>query len=615
MTSRLRPTTRRRPRFSLGDEDRQGALVVAAFAVVVGLLIVLLVGAWALSFYQTNLRPVANVGGYEISPGLARDRGNLLNLRITREKNRVLEARTADEIDSQAAAARLQELSTQDEELQFTAVENLIDIVYQSQLAAEMNLTPTDEEVVQREAHEMSGVERRHVRLITIEPEVSEGATGATFRQQREAREQANSARAELLAGTPFDQVHARYSNDDDLPEGGDLGFISRANGLDATLRNRLFELEAGEVSEVIRGQDGDYRVAQVVEVRTGAEDPGFRADLEQRLSIQNYRHFLAWEIASERLQARIMGDALNGTHEQVRLGHIRIDNVSPADEIGGEDEDQVHYSEILFSPDDDPIEAPNLAEDDPAWEVARQEAEAALAELRAIEDETARLDRFREIAREDSDNEGTGDEGGDAGPVTSDIPPSEVAEVLFDQQHEPEMLLDAVRAENGYYLLWFHERLDPPSERLEQLTQALAQAEVDWAALVTEYSDDVQSRDEQGEIGWWTQSMLNQIDDELGDDVFQLPVEGIHEPVGLGSSTHVFRVFERAEREIDADQARFIRTSHFEDWYSDRKDEAEQDGTIRRTDDEPDEDPGTDLGEDFELEPGIDEGEDEELP
>jgi parvulin-like peptidyl-prolyl isomerase len=620
MTSRPRPTTRptprRRSRFSLGDEDRQSALILGAFVAVIVLLVVLLLGAWGLSYYEANLRAVANVGGLEIRPDMARDRAALMALRLDREQNRVIEARAADEIDSATAQARITQLQTQREELGFTATENLIDIIYQSQLAAEMNIVVTPDDVAAREDREMAAAERRHVRVVVIRPEVSEGAVSATFTQQREARERAEQARAELEGGRPFEEVAAEYTTVEDLPNDGDFGFISRISALDRALVERLFELDEGQVTQVIRGDDGDYRVGQLVEIRAGGGDVAFRQSVQERLSIDRYRQFMEWEIASERLQQRIMAEALEGTHGQVHLAHIRIDNVSPDDEIGGEDEDQVHYSEILFAPNDDPVEAPELDEDDPAWAEAEADAEGIADELRAIEDTTERLDRFREIARDESDNEGTAAEGGDAGAVTRDIPPSEVADILFDEQHEEETLIGPVRAENGFYLLWFHERQDPPSQRLEQLSEALDQPSIDWDALVEEFSDDAQSRDEGGQIGWWTQPMLNQIQDELGDEVFGLQVGGTTEPVGLGSSTHVFRVVERAERAVDADQARFIRTTHFEDWYSDRKDEAEDDGTIRRTDESPDEDPGADfgegiddLGEDFEV-PGIDEGE-----
>ncbi|HVM30071.1 MAG TPA: peptidylprolyl isomerase [Candidatus Limnocylindrales bacterium] len=619
--SRLRPTTRRRSRFSLGDEDRRSALIVGGFAAVIGLLVLLLLGAWALNFYQTNIRAVANVGGFEVSPGLVRDRASLELLRLTREEDRVVEARAADELTSSQAATRLQELSTRREELRFTSTESLIDLVYQSQLAAEMDITVSQEEVAAREAREMSGVERRHVRVISIEPETSEGATGPTFGQQRAARERAGQALAQLQQGVPFEQVEAEFGNDDSLAEGGDLGFISRFNPLDFALLNRLFELEPNEHTQVIRGQDGNYYIGQLVEVRPGTEDQVFRSRVQERLSIETYRQFLAWEIAAERLEQRVTAEALEGTHEQVRLAHIRIDNVSPDDEIGGEDQDEVRYSEILFSPGDDPIEAPNLDEDDPAWAEAEQQAQQVADELEAIEDETEQLERFREIAREQSDSEGSAAEGGDAGAVTREIPPSEVADALFDQQHEEETLIGPVRAENGYYLLWFHERLDPPAERLAQLREALDQPTIDWEALVEEYSDDTQSRDEGGEIGWFTRAMLNQIQDEVGDTVFALETGGIADPIGLGNSTHVFRVVERAEREIDADMARFIRgqpgtgTGHFDDWYADRKDQAEADGTIRRTDQEPDTDPGIDFGEEpgevpgIDEEPGLDEG------
>ncbi|HWH37612.1 MAG TPA: peptidylprolyl isomerase [Candidatus Limnocylindrales bacterium] len=609
MTSRLRPTTRRRPRFSLADEDRQTFLVNVAFIGVIILGLLILVGAGALAYWEANLRPIANVGGVELRPDLVRDRQNLLLLRLNREENQIVQARAEDEIDSATAAQKINDVATRREELGFTAEEDLIDIIFKSQLAAQMGITVSAEDLAQREAEELSGVERRHVQVIVIQPETSEGAVGPTFAQQRAALERAEQARAALAAGQAFEDVAEQYNDDDTLPNGGDLGFITRANALETTLRQRLFQLAEGEVTPVLRGDDADYRIGRVVEIKPGGDDPTFRTEIEQRMSIERYRQFLEWEIAAERLERQVMQEALDATPEQLRLAHIRLENVLPDEDIAGDDEDQVSYSEIVYAPNDDMTTAPELDEDDPAWGEAEAEAEAAADELRAIEDQAERLERFREIAREISDNETTAVDGGEVGAVERDIMPSDIGDLLFDQQHGDETLLGPVRADAGWYLVWFHERRDPPSQRLEQLRQAIQQPGPDWEALVTEYSDDTQSRDGGGEIGWWTQSMLNQISEGLGDDLFELAVNAIHEPVGIGNSTHVFKVLERDSRPIDADQARFIRSSHFEEWYSDRKDQAEQDGTIRRADEVPDggEDPGFDEGGDGLEDPGGD--------
>ncbi|CAN5690313.1 hypothetical protein BH23CHL7_BH23CHL7_13870 [soil metagenome] len=587
----------------MGDEDRQTFLVNVIFVGIIVLGLLVLVGVGVMAYYNANLRPIASVGGVELRPDMQRDLQSLSLVRLQREENRIIQARAEDEIDSATAQLKIGQVSTQRQELDFSAEENLVDIVFKSHLAAGLGITISADDVAQRETQEFATVERRHVQVIAIEAETSEGAIGPTFAQSRAALERADEARLALVGGQPFAELAEQYNDDDELRNNGDLGPITRANALEPALLDRLFDLEAGDVSEVIRGDDGNYRFGRVVEIQPGSPDPTFKSEVEQRLSVDRYRQFLEWEIAAERLERQIERDAFEATPDQVRLAHIRLDNVLPDEEIAGDDEDQVHFSEIVFAPGDSMEDAPGLDAGDPAWADAQAEADAVAAELRAIEDSTARLDRFREIAREDSDNEGTATDGGDAGSLDRETVQSEIEVVLFDGEHEPETLIGPVRTEAGWYLLWFHERKDPPSQRLKQLEAAIAQANPDWPALVTEYSDDTQSRDDEGDIGWWTQSMFNQLEDGLGDDIFELPVGAIHEPVGIGNSTHVFRVQEHATRAIDADQARFMRAGFFEDWYSERKDEAEQDGTIRRAEEPLDDDdgdlPGVDVGED----------------
>jgi parvulin-like peptidyl-prolyl isomerase len=522
-SSRLRPTTRRRQRFSLGDEDRQTFLVNALFAVIIVIGLLILVGAAGLAYYNANLRPIASVGGVELRPDMQRDLQRLTLVRLQREENRVVQARAADEIDSATAQQKISAIGTRREEASASAEENLIDLVFKSQLAAAAGISVTAEDVAERQAQEFSTVERRHVQVIMVEAETSDGATGPTFAQGRAALDRAEQARAALIAGRPFAEVAAEYNDDESLRDNGDLGPITRANGLEPSLLNRLFELDAGGVSEIIRGDDGKYRFGRVVEVQPGSPDPTLQTEVEQQLSLDRYRQFLEWQIGAERLEHQIEREALDATPVQVRLTHIRLDNVLPDDEIAGDDQDQVHFSEIVYAPNDSMEDAPNLGEGDPAWAAAQAEADAAAAELRAIEDETARLERFRDIAREDSDNESSAADGGDAGSLDQETMQSEVGEVLFEQQHEPESLIGPVKTEAGWYLLWFHERKDPPSQRLEQLKAAIARPNPDWPALVAQFSDDTLNRDDGGEIGWWTQLMLNQVDDGLGDDIFEL--------------------------------------------------------------------------------------------
>jgi parvulin-like peptidyl-prolyl isomerase len=599
MTSRLRPATRQRRRLSLGDEDRRTFLVNAGFAAVIGGLVVLLIGAFAWTYYEQNLRPVARVGNVELRPDMVLDRLELLRLRIDREQRRLRQAVVDGEIDTAIAAQRTQALQAELDELEAQSEEGLIDLIFQAQLAAERDITISEADIDARLAEESAGVERRHVHVIAVEPETTDDELGPTYSERNAARERAAAALAELAAGRPFAEVAAEYSTDPSAANGGDLGLISRSNSLDETLLEEAFKLAEGGTTDVVRGQDATYRIAHVSQVQLAAQEQGFLNDVLDQVSRERYRQFLGWEVAADRLRESVIAELLGGAVEQLHLAHIRIDT---ADETGDEpNEGEVYYSEILFAPNDRPEDAPDLPADDPAWAAAEADAEAFHEELMAIVDPLQRLERFRAIAREVSDSSITAADGGDAGFVTRGLLPEEVAVALFDTEHQPDTLLEPVRSESAWYLLWFHERRKSPTERLADLQAALAQPDADFAALVTEYSDDEQSRDDGGDIGWWTRAMLDQVDAELADKLYALAAPAVSEPVELGNATHVFKILEKTQRDHDADQVWFLRSDAFESWYSDRKDEAEANDVIVRADEV--DDPGIDIPTDVPTE------------
>jgi parvulin-like peptidyl-prolyl isomerase len=595
MLSRLRPSTRRR--FSLADEDRRTFLVNLAFAGVIVGLVVLLVGVAAWTYYVQNLRPVASVAGVEIPPGMVTDRFELAELRITREEARLRQAVTDNEIDPTTAQQRSQQLQAELDELQASAEESLIDLLFQEHLARDRGITVTPADIDARLAEELAGVERRRVQMIIVEPDAAD-PDAPTYGEREAARLRAEEALRELNSGASFAEVAREYSTDQVTAPDGELGVISSSNPLDDTFRGDLFDLEQGETTDVIRGADGAYRIGRVTEIMPGGEERRFLDDVLERMSMERYRQFLAWEISADRLRDNLAEELLGGAVEQLRLSHIRIDTTAEASDE--EDEGEVHYSEILVAPNDEPDDAPELPEDDPAWAAAEQEAQEIFDELNAIIDIGQRQERFRALAREKSDSLITGEDGGDAGFVGRDLLPEEVGNALFDEELEADQLLGPVRDENGFYVLWFHERREPAAKRLADLKAALEQPDPDWSELVAEYSDDDQSRDEDGDIGWWTRAMLDQVDADLADKLFVLSGGDISPAIELGNSTHVFLIAEDTQRELDADQRWFLRNDAFEMWYGDRKEEAEDSGVIRRADEED--------------EPGVDDFSDEEL-
>src|SRR5215210_8407244 len=149
MTSRLRPITRPRRSFrpSLGDEDRQQFIVTALFAGLIVLAVLLLLGAFAVSWYNENLRPVAHVGSVDILPSTVRERAALLQRRFSREEGQLRVAQQNGDITLEQLTERATEISQEVQQLGTAAVEGLIDDIYKSQLAAERGITVTDADI------------------------------------------------------------------------------------------------------------------------------------------------------------------------------------------------------------------------------------------------------------------------------------------------------------------------------------------------------------------------------------------------------------------------------------------------------------------------------------
>jgi parvulin-like peptidyl-prolyl isomerase len=585
----------------LQGEDRQRIVVTAIFAAIIAVLVIFLVGAVALAYYEANIRPVARVGAVEIGPGLVRERAALLRNRIEREEARLTPAQMNNEIDAETAAQLREQLNTQRGEIDVVAIEGLIDLIYQSQLAAEMGIAVGDADVEQRLTQETSGVERRRVLAIFVEPETEEEGAEPSLRDVRLARERAEQALAEIEAGREWAEVAREFSTDPSRDAGGDYGVVTDLAAVDTAWSDELFRLPEGGTTPVVAGGDNIFRIGRVVEIIEAGPEPGALEAVLKGLSESTYRLFLRYELAAERLRQQVEAEALAGTPEQVFLAHISIEGTEGSEV---DDEGEVHYSEIVYAPGDDIESAPDLDAEDPAWEVARVEAQAAFDELSEITDRDALAERFAATAREESDSP-SAEEDGDQGFFARDLMPDPIAEVLFDEELEEGELVGPVRSDAGYVVLLFQERRGSPAARLAALTSALAEPDADFAELARELSDSESDSEEGGELRWFTREELAGIDETLAEAAFDLQPGEVSEPLTLGEGTEILTVLDRAERPFDATQVRGIRlgdglaSGAFEDWYAPRKDEAVENGVIVGAGGDEGDEPGFD-DEDF---------------
>ena len=125
-----------------------------------------------------------------------------------------------------------------------------------------------------------------------------------------------------------------------------------------------------------------------------------------------------------------------------------------------------VRASHILYSPNHDPSGARTLDPSDPAWAVAKTQADVAYASLTAITDRQARMVASAARARADSDDTGSGRDGGDLGAFTRDLMVEPFGDAIFDAGPlTPGDILPPVRTEFGWHVIMYTgEGSDTPS-------------------------------------------------------------------------------------------------------------------------------------------------------
>ena len=189
-------------------------------------------------------------------------------------------------------------------------------------------------------------------------------------------------------------------------------------------------------------------------------------------------RDLLRYEVGADGIRDKVVNEALAATPEQARIAVIFVEGL-PSDD-GEDQEGEIDYSEIVFAPNDDLVEAPDLDENDPAWAAAQTEAQTTYDELAAVTDAEVRSTLFEQYATELSDAP-SADDGGRAGFITRSLIPTAVGDALFDEEHAENDLIGPIKGDAGWYVLLFHERRDSVEQRVQAVTDALAEPGADF--------------------------------------------------------------------------------------------------------------------------------------
>jgi parvulin-like peptidyl-prolyl isomerase len=567
MTFRARPTRSGR-RSGHESDARRNLYFNLGFGAVVLVAVLLLVGAAAASWYGEHLAPVARVNGEEITKDELRQRVAIEEFRLA-----TLESRTRDKVNAgRMSPAQGQQLlnfiEQQLGQIGSYAFEREIDTTLVLQLGATEGVEITDAAIDAQVQEEATTPESRHTYMIQVVPESTAGAAQPTTEEVEAARKKATDLRAQLETGTSWEDVVKASGDADAAESNGDLFYLDAGStSPDEAFVEAIFALDAPGYTDVIEGADGIFRLGRMTEIAPELVDPNYlKRAADAGVDEAAYRRAASSVVARDELEARLIAEVVDAPSEQRRAAEIVIDDNGGLPLADG----AVLARHLLYSPSDDPGGAVDLAEDDPAWKAAEDEARAAHERLQAG------TSRFVDLAP-GSDDAGSAAQNGYLGYLdpTSGLDEA-FAAAVFAEGVTDGQLLEPVRSQFGWHVIQVVSS-ESPQERAASLAAEAARPGTDFAALAAD-SSVASSAVDGGDLGWVARY---QLDVDREDVIFATQAKGVSEIVPLDGLAF-YTVSEIATRLPDDDQARDLRANAFTNWYLGIKDDPDQ-TTIER--------------------------------
>ena len=539
------------------------------------IVVVIIVGGLAYGFWETNLKPVASVDGTDVSRSQMEDRYKLEQFRADRLAAQTSTALAEGTIESDLANLRFtianNELPTSEAE----ALTDLVDLLFKEELAGEEGVSLSADEL--QAAVEADGTfpEARSVDaliVITAEQEQGQAATDAGI---ADARERAAAAVEALQAGGDPETVAEEYG-----PANYETAWITYDDLVTPAWADQIFAAEEGGITEVVEADTGEQLIAVVKAIAPPAPDAGFVEAVNAAVGESVHRRNVELEALADKLEQKIVDEAVTADYDAVRVAEIFIER-SPAsadDSVG-----EARASHILYQPetpldaDGNPTDIADLPDDDPAWDAAEAEAQAAFDELSAIEDVDERMAAFAQRAREESDGP-SAPEGGELGWFPRDGMVAEFSDAIWENiDPQPGDILGPVRSEYGWHVILFEGFRSSLDVRVSDVQAALAEDGADFATVAAEYSDGPEAADG-GEVGWL---VLDLLDDESAAALDAIEVGETTEPVDTGDGYRIYQKLEEDQRPLPPGEAAHVRDTAFGEWYDERYFQAVDDGTI----------------------------------
>jgi parvulin-like peptidyl-prolyl isomerase len=569
MTLRLRPATKRKRRTHWESEERTQFWVTIGFLAVVALAFLILGGAVAARYYDEHFKAIARVEGKEITRDQWQLRTKVAAFRLDEAESRIRERLSQGTIDSNKASQDIENLGTRKQSVANDSLEGLIDQLLQTSIASKIGVAVTDGDVDTALKKDATRAETRKILAIVVQPEQSLGAAAPTDKQKAAAREKANKALAELNAGKPFADVAKTYSGDPSKDHGGEFGYLDAENTTDPAWVAALFGLPADGTTGVVEGADGAFRIGRVAAILPAVVDPAFNQKVEQAVGLAAYRDALVGDLMQQKLREHVAKESLTGDVDQVHAYEIAalLEGDQPGQPDAGA---EVKASHILYSPKDDPQGAADVADSDPSWAAAKKSADDATAKLKAITDVGAREKEFAKLAKAESDDKGSGANGGELGFTKRTRVVQEFGSAIFTGEHAKGDIIGPVKTQFGYHVILFEQKRTL-EQKIQEIVDLLKKPGADFGAIAKAQSD-ASNASTGGDLGWIARLQVEKAEEDV---LFRLQPGQVSEAQLREDGYHIYKVTQREKRPIDPRERSTVEANAFKNWYQPQKDAA----------------------------------------
>jgi parvulin-like peptidyl-prolyl isomerase len=553
MSFRSRPVLDRKHRPRWQDELRAQQLTVVAFAVAIALAVGIFgASAWN-GYWEAHFRPVAAVAGTSF------DRADL------DVRERILAAETIGQITElqatlggprdQIIQQQIDSLSQRFNNLASEAADSLVDSAVLAARAEDYGISVSDDELDAGVAERVTLPERVHASLILVEalPDDADPTDEPTDEQRAEAESAAQDARDRVEGGEDFATVATDVSDDFTASLGGDLGWFEDGDAAYDEYFDALKDAEPGDIVGPVETERGSA-VLQLVDRREATTEGGLRDTLAQQgIDDATYRDYVRGQLLVDQYREYFDDEVVVSPAAQQRVAQIFITGVA------GAVVPQERARHVLIQPD------PELDDQSQATD---EQWEAALDEAREVEDLVKADDAdWFAIAEEHSDDTGSATRGGDLGWYDPANPQFVTAFAATLASLEVGEVSDPVRTEFGYHVIQKTGERDSPQQQAADLLDELRADPDTFAATATQVSEDYETAEEGGELGWVAPYQLDEAQEEA---VFGLTEAGeISDPVDEGADgITIYQLLESSDsREIEADRLDDIRSQGFDRW------------------------------------------------